>query len=115
MLRLIVAVAFLSITLTGVSSALDDGLREHVEIIESNSHVFHIDVGGTIDPENLEVTIENLGSAPVVDPRITVNDRYDWYTLDSLVKEITRGCRTDREKAMAIFRFVDKETAVAVL
>jgi len=85
-------------------------VKEHSEIIRSNSHTFEIDVQGTIDPENLEIVIENCGSVPVKNPRITVNGKYNWYTLEGLVNEIIRGCTTDEEKVMAIFQFVERES-----
>ncbi|MFC2075773.1 transglutaminase domain-containing protein [candidate division KSB1 bacterium] len=91
----------------GVSSA---EIKEHTETITSNSHRFVIEVQGTVDPENIEIIIDNSGAKPVVNPRITVNGKYNWYTLADLAAEITEGCGTDQEKAMAIFQFVDRET-----
>ena len=46
----------------------------------------------------------------MVNPRISVNGRYNWYTLESLAAEITAGCRTDEEKAWAVFQFVRRES-----
>jgi len=85
-------------------------IKTHTETIRSASHTFQIDVGGTIDPENLEIIIENQGDVPVKNPRITVNGKYNWYTLAGLVEEILRGARTDEEKVMAIFDFVSKQS-----
>ena len=59
-----------------------------------------------MNPENVEVTIENLGDRPVVNPRMTVNDLYDWYDVNSMLKEILRGNETDQEKALAIWSWV---------
>ncbi|MBN2289873.1 MAG: transglutaminase domain-containing protein, partial [Candidatus Glassbacteria bacterium] len=85
-------------------------LREHTEIITTADKTFEIEVSGTLDPENLEITVENIGDTPVKDPRITVNGRYDWYTLADLVAEITAGCTTEKEKALAVFDFVEKQS-----
>lgn len=74
--------------------------------ITSDTQEFIIDVPGTLDPRNIEITIENLGSTPVVDPRLTVNGLYDWYDLKSIAAEATRGCTTDREKALAIYEWI---------
>ncbi len=74
-------------------------------VTESDTE-FVIDVDGTLDPENIEITIENLGETPLLDPRITVNGQYDWYDIDSMVAEITEGCETDEEKAFAIWEWV---------
>jgi len=74
--------------------------------IKADKDEFIIEVGGTLDPENIEITIENLGSGCVVNPRISVNDRFDWYDLNSIAEEATRGCTTDREKALAIWEWI---------
>ncbi len=94
-----------------VPAGADDGIiKEHTEVITSGSHTFEIEVGGTVDPENLEIRIENLGDLSVINPRITANGKYNWYTLEDMVAEITSGCTTEKEKAMAIFSFVVNNT-----
>ncbi|HUU26387.1 MAG TPA: transglutaminase domain-containing protein [archaeon] len=85
-------------------------IKEHTEVIESGEHTYEIEVGGTVCPENLEITIENIGDMPVKNPRITVNGRYNWYTLEDMAAEITTGCVTEKEKAMAVFDFVEKQS-----
>ncbi|MFC2075771.1 transglutaminase domain-containing protein [candidate division KSB1 bacterium] len=107
MIRFGLVFAFALLTSIGAVSA---EVKEHTEVIESSDHSFTIDVGGTIDPENLEIKIENDGPVPVVNPRVTVNGKYNWYTLKDLVAEITTDCATDKEKAMAIYDFVERET-----
>jgi len=78
-------------------------LKEYARIVKSAQEAFEIQLGGTVDPENLEITIENVGGTPVENPRLTVNGRYNWYTLEDLAAEITEGCTSEKEKAMAIF------------
>ncbi len=90
--------------------ALAGQIREHSEIITSPDQSFEINVGGTVDPENLEITVENVGDVPAVNPRITVNGRFNWYDLQSMAAEITAGCATEEEKVMAIFDFVEKQS-----
>jgi hypothetical protein len=85
-------------------------VRERTVVITSNDRTFEIEVGGTIDPENLEIKIENAGDVPAVNPRITVNGKYNWYTLKGMVDEITAGCTTEQEKAMAVYNFVVAQT-----
>ena len=87
-----------------------DRVRERSELIRSADHSFIIDVGGTLDPENIEIAIENTGSVPAVNPRITVNGRYNWYTLEGLTAEVIAGCRTEEEKVWAIFQFIHRES-----
>ena len=83
-----------------------DGIKEYSIVVTKPEAEYTIDVQGTMDPENVEIDIENLGDQPVVNPRMTVNGDYDWYDVKSLVKEITRGCETDEEKALAIWSWV---------
>ncbi|MEA2064488.1 MAG: hypothetical protein U9P14_12365, partial [Gemmatimonadota bacterium] len=80
--------------------------KSHSVVITDPEAEYVIEVGGTSEPENLEIKIENLGDAPVVDPRITVNSLYDWYDMGSMAAEITAGCITDEEKAMAIWQWI---------
>jgi len=94
-----------------VSARIDPGeIKEHTETVTAGRQTFEIEVGGTLDPENLEITVENAGNCPVINPRITVNGRYNWYTLEDMAAEITAGCATEEEKAMAVFNFVEKNS-----
>ena len=81
-------------------------LKSFSKVITSPEEEFAIEVAGARDPENVEITVENLGDTPVVDPRITVNGKFDWYDINTMVAEITRDCTTDEEKAMAIWEWV---------
>ena len=104
------ALASVLLAVFGCLPSSADSLREHAEVIRAADHSFIIEVGGGLDPENIEIAIDNTGTLPVVNPRISANGRYNWYTLESLASEITAGCRTDEEKAWAIFRFVCRES-----
>lgn len=86
--------------------AADENVREFSIVIDKPEAEYAVDVGGTINPENLEITIENLGDSPVVNPRLTVNGLYDWFDAKSIVAEVTRGCQTDEEKALALWWWV---------
>ena len=88
------------------AAAEKNELRTFSRVITEDQAEYEIEVGGTIDPENVEIKIENLGDTPVIDPRITVNGLYDWYDVNSLVKEITVDCTTDEEKALAIWEWL---------
>jgi Transglutaminase-like superfamily len=80
--------------------------KEHTRIITVNDYTYEIEVGGFRDPVNETIIIENLGDKPLVNPRITVNGKYDWFDLESIAREATAGCKTDEERAFAIFNFV---------
>jgi len=81
-------------------------LKTFSKVVSTPEEKFTVEVSGTIDPENVEIKIENLGETPVVDPRISVNGLYDWYDINSMVEEITRDCTNDEEKALAIWQWV---------
>jgi len=81
-------------------------LKTFTQEITTAEAEYVIEVDGTLDPENVEITIENLGETPVADPRITVNGLFDWYDVNSMAAEITADCRTDEEKALAIWEWV---------
>ncbi len=80
--------------------------KEFSQVISVNDYTYEIEVDGSLDPFNKSIIIENLGDSPLINPRITVNGKYDWFDLESLASEITRGCNTDEEKALAIFEFI---------
>ncbi|HUU26384.1 MAG TPA: transglutaminase-like domain-containing protein [archaeon] len=84
--------------------------RECTQIVTVSDYTYDIEVGGFRDPVNETVIIENLGDRSLVNPRLTVNGRYDWFDVESIAQEATRGCRTDEERAFAIFNFVRTNT-----
>lgn len=90
--------------------AAEPEARQFSIVIDKAEAEYTVETAGTMDPENVEITIENLGETPVVNPRMTVNGLYDWYDAKSLAAEITRGCRTDEEKALAIWSWVRYRT-----
>ncbi len=90
----------------GMATASGGELRTHSQVISSSDQQYVIEVGGTIAPENVEIEIENLGDTPVINPRITVNGLFDWFDIESMAAEITRGCATDEERAMAIWQWI---------
>jgi len=92
--------------ITGRILGAPDGTKEHSMVITNSQAEYTIEVNGQMDPENVEVTIENLGDRPVVNPRMTVNGLYDWYDVNSMLKEILRGNETDQDKALAIWWWV---------
>jgi len=95
-------------------------IKTHIEQIVGNRHKYTITLGGTLDMDNtrtlatnncfiafqnnVSLTIENIGDVPVINPRIVINDRGNWYTFDSLLAEFTRGAATDQEKAYFIWQ-----------
>ena len=80
--------------------------REYSQVITVNDYTYEIEVDGSRDPINETIIIENLGDSPLVNPRITVDDMYDWFDAETMALEVTRGCKTDEEKALAIWDFI---------
>ena len=81
-------------------------LKTFSKVLTVSEAEYVVEVGGTLDPENVGITVENLGQSAVESPRITVNSEYDWYDVNSMVREITEGCTTDEEKALALWQWV---------
>ena len=81
--------------------------NEHTETIEAPESTYTIPVEGERAPANEAIVIENIGDTDIVDPRITANGLYDWFSVESMAAEITRGCATDEEKAFAIWKWVE--------
>jgi len=59
---------------------------------------------------NLYVAVENLGETDVVNPWLVANGQRDWWSAETIVREILGGrALTETEKAMAVWRFVCEE------
>lgn len=54
---------------------------------------------------NISLKIENIGTSPVVDPWIVVNDMRDFRTIDSIITEATRGALDEQDKLMLLYEF----------
>jgi hypothetical protein len=104
--RVSLRVSFLVALASFLSSAAQPETREFSIVIDKPQSEYTVEVGGTIDPENLEIIFENVGETAVANPRMTVNGLYDWYDVKSIVEEVTRDCKTDEEKAMALWSWV---------
>ena len=82
-------------------------LQSHSQVIEDdNETVYYIDVSGTLNPLNEELVIENIGDKDIINPRITINDKWNWHNVKLMTEEVIRGAKTDKEKAIAIWQFI---------
>ncbi len=105
---------------------LEKAARQHVEQVTKRSHTYQIKMGGTLDEfntasypptyggsmrleskfqPNVYVILENTGDVDVVNPRLVLNGRRDWFSADSILGSILKPGMTEAEKAMAIWRF----------
>ncbi len=99
-----------------------DRPREHVETVARSPHAYEVAFRGTVDgamtrspigyeafeqgwQPNRWVRIENLGEADLRNPRIVVNGRRRWWTLEEVVADATRGAKTPAGRARAIWEF----------
>ena len=100
--------------------------KEHAEEVTEATHGYDIRMGGTLDGFNtaeyqdaygghkrLEskfepneyLVIENIGPADVINPRVVVGGRRNWFSADDILASIFKPGMTDAEKAMAIWKF----------
>lgn len=100
--------------------------NEHVEYVKNGEYLYQIFLNGTLDgfntahyPENYSgfhreepifepneyVIIENTGDADVVNPRLVINGKRNWYSVGHILSGVIRKGMTEAEKAMAIFSF----------
>jgi len=100
--------------------------NEHIEHIKTGLHNYKFEMTGTLDgfntvyyPEtyggfkreeskfepNEYVMFENTGDVDVVNPRIIINDRRNWFSVDDILESILKPDMTNAEKAMAIYKF----------
>jgi hypothetical protein len=56
--------------------------------------------------QNKFVTILNVGTDVVVNPRVVVNGKRKWHHIEDMMAEIVKPDMTDREKALAIWQFL---------
>ena len=100
----------------------DDKPCEHREEVNQSPWAYRIELRGTVDgtmtrmpigysafvqgwQPNRSVLIENVGSTDVRNPRIVVNGRRNWSTLEDVVAEATRGYTSPADKARAIWEY----------
>ncbi len=105
---------------------MDSAACEHIETIDEGQSSYEITLSGTLDGFNTAdypatygysrrlasrfepneyVAIENVGDTEVINPRIVVNGRRNWYSVEDILAGIIEPDMTDAEKAMAIWRF----------
>lgn len=100
--------------------------REHRQAIAASPHAYLVNVGGTLDEFNtaqypktygtgrrLEsgfqpnhyLVLENAGPGDVVNPRIVIDGRRDWYSAQTILARVLKPGMTDADKALAIWAF----------
>lgn len=99
--------------------------EEHIEIL-NDSGSYLVNMGGTLDEfntvqyldtyssykrlsckfqPNRYVLIENVGTHDVMNPRLIINGRRNWFSVKDMLDGILKPRMNDAEKAMAIWRF----------
>ena len=98
----LLALGLLAAVLPACSGDRDSSAHRHLVSQSPETHFLRSRSAAT--PETF--TLRNLGTETVIDPRITVNGRKDWFSIDSMLGEILEPGMSDRDKAIAIWRFV---------
>ena len=80
--------------------------RTHTEDLSQEHLSYSVHTDGSVDPFNDEIIIEHTGGGALENPILTVNGQFNWSTTEAMAKEITDGCTTDEEKALALFTWV---------
>ncbi len=100
----------------------DDRRCEHVQMVTENKRVYTIHFRGTVDgamtrdvvgyaafgqgwQPNRSVLIENVGKSNVHNPRIVVNGKRNWWSLDDILAEAAAGYTAPADRARAIWEF----------
>ena len=112
--------SLLALLLMAGDAPAQETSHAHAELITSSEHQYQVTMGGVADMDNsltrshtgfaigfqnnISLTIENLGKTDVVNPRLVINGRGDWYTFDSLLAEFTQGARDDQDRAYFIWQ-----------
>lgn len=78
--------------------------KTHRRTVTASDSTYRIQASEGIT--NRSITIANVGSDMVTNPRLIVNDQRNWYSTPDILNEIITPNMTDREKALAIWRFL---------
>ncbi len=73
-------------------------------MIDRSPERYSISLSRAATPET--VILRNAGDQIVVNPRVIVNGRKNWFSIDSVLAEIVEPGASDGEKAMAIWEFL---------
>lgn len=105
---------------------LPKAAKRHVEELAGGAGEYTVDVGGTLDEFNTAdypdtyahchrlvskfqpndyLVIENVGRGDVVNPRLVIDRRRNWYSAETILSSILRPGMSEAEKAMAIWGF----------
>lgn len=78
--------------------------QTHTQVVDERDVTYTVDMGDGV--ENKVVTIKNVGTDVVTNPRVVVNGKRRWFSVDEMMQEIVKPEMTDREKALAIWQFL---------
>jgi len=116
----------------GIHEITTDSTHHYSLEIRDKSEIYKIDVGGTLDGWNTAeyvetyggcyfmqskfepnefLMIENIGTTDIINPKIVINGRRNYYSVKDILSCIITSSMTDGEKAEAIYVFMaDYET-----
>ncbi len=104
--RILVAACLLALVLVAVAllSGLFERASGHRHLVQRSPERYSIRSRANRLPKT--ITIRNLSDKIVVDPRIIVNGRKNWFSNDTILAEILEPRMSKQDRAIAIWRFV---------
>ena len=108
--------------MTSTSEPAPGQPRQHTETVTAGQHRYTVRVGGTLSGENtrdpvgygnygqawennISLRLSNTGDTAVLNPRLAVNGRGRWHSLQGILDEILEDGMTEAGKARAIWEF----------
>jgi len=111
--------------IAGAELIFNEGIKEKktVKEVSAREAIYHVVMEGTLDgfntllppsgqridlplfEPNIELSIENIGTTPLVNPRVKVNGGAMWLSMDDLLSDIIEEGMSDSEKARALYEF----------
>ncbi len=78
--------------------------KSHRKRVSESGAVYRVRLKGEV--QNRTVTIRNRGEDVVVNPRVVMNGKRDWFSTPSILEEALEPGMSKREKAVAIWKFL---------
>lgn len=75
--------------------------HSRVRLVTQARETYRIALNGGV--HNRSVTLTNVGDQVVINPRVVVNEKRDWFDVPSILHSVIKPGMSDREKAIAIW------------
>ncbi|MBI5789751.1 MAG: hypothetical protein HZA78_12950 [Candidatus Schekmanbacteria bacterium] len=75
--------------------------------IKEKNWFFEIDLPQNREIINKKLVIKNIGAKPIRNPRIIINGKKNWFSVESVLGSIIKPNMSDEEKALSIWDFLN--------